>query len=356
MKSIADYVALEPQYYQHVLDNYQELFQKTAELQKRKALHSIVLFATGSSSNAAFGARPFMSQILQMPVFVEEPSMAANYLINKDPHTLYVAISQGGHSYSIINLVKQFEEQQQIIYALTSDTTSPLYQISEHVLSMGMPVEQMPYVSAGYSVTILDLMLLALAIAQNLQLITASQIKAYQDQIQTIITALPQVISHSQDWVEQQAAAFQQAQRVIFIGYGATYGTAREGETKLTETAHLSAWGKELEEYMHGPYIGLHEPDYIVFIEPQGKLEPRARALKQFLQDHVQHLYTIFANKDEADISTNLNLHVDSDELLASLFMTIPIHLLSYQVSQLQGHDLESSTYPEFDEITKSKI
>ena len=62
-----------------------------------------------------------------------------------------------------------------------------------------------------------------------------------------------------------------------------------------------------------------------------------------------------------ANCSNNLKeedlcLNVDIDELYASLFMTVPIHLLSYQVSRLKGHNLEKSTYPEFDEITSSKI
>ncbi|MCX8712581.1 SIS domain-containing protein [Gilliamella sp. B3464] len=356
MKSIADYVALEPEYYQHILDNYQTLFANIIDLSQIKQLNAIVIFATGSSANAAYSARPFMSKILNVPVYIEDPSIAANYSYYNDPNNLYFAISQGGESYSTIHLVKQFVENNQTIYSLTSNPSSPLYKVSNHILSMGMPIEEMPYVSAGYSVTILDLMLIALAISQKLARINAQQFESYFTQIQKITQLLPQAILQSQAWVAKHQDQFNQTNRVIFIGYGATYGIAREGETKFTETVRNTAFGKELEEYMHGPYLGLHRDDYIVFIEPQGRLMDRAELLKQFLKQYVQNIATIYAHDTKTPKTADLCLNIDCDELLSSLFMTIPIHLLSYQVSQLKGHNLEKSTYPEFDEITKSKI
>lgn len=356
MKSIADYVALEPEYYQNILDNYQTLFTQHIDLSKIKQLNSIVIFATGSSSNAAYGARSLMSKILKVPVYIEDPSIAANYLHYSDPNTLYFAISQGGESYSTIHLVEEFIKSNQTIYTLTSNPNSPLYKVSNHVLSMGIPIEEMPYVSAGYSVTILDLILISLVIAQKNGNLNEQQFNSYLDQLQKVTHLLPKVIEQSQMWVNQYQNQFYHAKRVIFIGYGATYGVAREGETKFTETVRNTAFGKELEEYMHGPYLGLHEDDHIVFLEPHGQLAQRANLLKVFLDKYVKNVSTIYANNSNNLKEEDLCLNVDIDELYASLFMTVPVHLLSYQVSRLKGHNLEKSTYPEFDEITSSKI
>ena len=356
MKSIADYVALEPEYYQNILDNYQTLFTQHIDLSKIKQLNSIVIFATGSSSNAAYGARSLMSKILKVPVYIEDPSIAANYLHYSDPNTLYFAISQGGESYSTIHLVEEFIKSNQTIYTLTSNPNSPLYKVSNHVLSMGIPIEEMPYVSAGYSVTILDLILISLVIAQKNGNLNEQQFNSYLDQLQKVTHLLPKVIEQSQMWVNQYQNQFYHAKRVIFIGYGATYGVAREGETKFTETVRNTAFGKELEEYMHGPYLGLHEDDHIVFLEPHGQLAQRANLLKVFLDKYVKNVSTIYANNSNNLKEEDLCLNVDIDELYTSLFMTVPVHLLSYQVSRLKGHNLEKSTYPEFDEITSSKI
>ena len=52
----------------------------------------------------------------------------------------------------------------------------------------------------------------------------------------------------------------------------------------------------------------------------------------------------------------DLSLEVEADELFAALYMTIPVHLLAYRLSKEKGHDLEHSAYPDFDQITSSKI
>ncbi|BDR60127.1 SIS domain-containing protein [Lactobacillus xylocopicola] len=356
MKSIEDYVKLEPQYYRYVLANYQELFvQKFAELDTSK-IDNVVIYATGSSANAAYGALPLMSKVLGMPVQIEEPSIAENYLLKVKQNTLCIAISQGGHSYSVVKLIERLQATGHAVFTLTSELTSPVARVSQNVLTMGMPVEEMPYVSAGYSIEILDLMIIALTIAQKEQRLTTKEFNQYLAELRTIAQNLPDVIRRASEWVARQLPSFVTAKRLMFIGYGAAYGVSREGETKTTEAVRISSWGKELEEYMHGPYLGLTADDFIICLEPNGKLQKRADLLKQFLDKHVNNIYTIYANDARNKQGHDLSLGIETDELLTALFMTVPVHLLAYSLSKEHGHDLQHSAYPDFDEITSSKI
>jgi len=354
MKSIKDYVNLEQDFYNDVFEKKDQLFGNKFTSEKLNNISNIVIFATGSSSNAAYSALPFMSKTTGLPVYVEEPSIAANYLLNFNDDTLYLAITQGGHSYSIIDLVEKFEKNGKTIFTLTSDKDSPAYKVSDHVLSMGMPVEEMPYVSAGYSVTILDLMLISMQIGNALGNLSDKAESDYLADICGIIKKIPSVIEKSNQWIEKNIDVFKNTQRIVWVGYGATYGVAREGETKITETVRISSWGKELEEYMHGPYLGLHSDDTIVFLDPNGVLENRVERLQEFLDLHVNNVYTI--NSVNKKHEKDLDLDVTCDELLSSLYMTIPVHLLSFKLSELKGNNLEVSAYPEFDKITASKI
>lgn len=354
MKNIKDYVNLEHTFYQKIFKNREELYNGKFDKSTLKNVSNIVIFATGSSSNAAYSALPFMSKTTGLPIYVEEPSISANYLLNFNDDTLYLAISQGGHSYSIVNLVEKFEQNGKKIFTLTSDEEAPVYKVSDHVLSMGMPVEEMPYVSAGYSVTILDLMLISMEIGSVLGNLNKKQQEAYELEIEEIISSIPHVIDKSNKWIESNVSLFDKAKRIIWIGYGSTYGVAREGETKVTETVRISSWGKELEEYMHGPYLGLNSEDVIIFIDSNGLLEDRVNRLKEFLNSHVKNVLTI--NARNKGINKDLTLDIECDELLASLFMTIPIHLMSFELSQLKKNDLTVSAFPEFDKITASKI
>ena len=355
MKSIEDYVHLEPKYYEAVLQNYSDLFSNKLT-QLNKNFDNIVIYATGSSSNAAYGALPFMSNILKMPVKIEEPSIAENYLLHVSQNSLCIAISQGGHSYSVVKIIQPLQDAGNTVFALTSELDSPVGKVCHHVLDMGMPIEEMPYVSAGYSVEILDLMLLAMLIAQKTGKISSVEFTKLLSEIKNIVLKMPEVIMRASSWVENNISKFATAKRLVFIGYGAAYGVSREGETKTTEAVRISAWGKELEEYMHGPYLGLNLDDFIICLDPMGKLHDRMDLLKRFLNKHVKNVYTIYPGKDQSEAANDLSLGITTNELLTSLFMTVPIHLLAYKLSQVKKIDLQHSAYPDFDQITASKI
>ena len=355
MKSIEDYVHLEPKYYEAVLQNYSDLFSNKMT-QLNKNFDNVVIYATGSSSNAAYGALPFMSNILKMPVKIEEPSIAENYLLHVSQNSLCIAISQGGHSYSVVKIIQRLQDAGNTVFALTSELDSPVGKVCHHVLDMGMPIEEMPYVSAGYSVEILDLMLLAMLIAQKTGKISFVEFTKLLSEIKNIVLKMPEAINSASNWVENNISKFTTAKRLVFIGYGATYGVSREGETKTTEAVRINSWGKELEEYMHGPYLGLNPDDFIICLDPMGKLHDRMDLLKRFLNKHVKNVYTIYPGKDRCEAANDLSLGITTNELLTSLFMTVPIHLLAYKLSQVKKIDLQHSAYPDFDQITASKI
>ena len=356
MKSMQDYVELEPQFYQSVFENREELFKDFVDRAVQIDYKSVVIYATGSSSNAAFGARPFISKCLNVPVYVEEPSFNATYMLRPQKETLYIAISQGGHSYSTKHMIERLQADDMNVFVMTTDLNSPIGKIAKNHVDMGMPIEEMPYVTAGYSITILDLMLMALQLGAAKSSLSATEVSAYLDEIKTVLANLEEVVLRSKRWVERVKNKYLQANRMIFIGYGAAYGVAREGETKITETVRITAFGKELEEYMHGPYLGMHPTDSVIFIEPDGQLQERAIKLKHFLDRHGVDVTVISANGDDKRVIGKLGFNLNVDELLTPLFMTIPIHLLAFKLSALRENDLTQSAYPDFDEITGSKI
>ncbi|EMX4398311.1 SIS domain-containing protein [Listeria innocua] len=354
MKNMDYYIRSEQEVYENIIRNRKELLQDIIQM-KHADYEAIVIFATGSSSNAAFAAQLYMSAKLAIPVYVEEPSTAANYMLHLNKNTLYIAISQGGHSYSTIHLVEEIERQGGNVFTLTSDLTSPIAKAGTHTIDLGMGIEEMPYVTLGYSATILMLNLIALEMALLQAKITETTYQSEIAELQKITAHLPKAITQSEKWIEAHFNELMEAERIFFIGYGATYGVAREGETKVTETIRITSFGKELEEYMHGPYIGLSARDYIIFIEPHGLLENRADKLKQFLKGHIGKIRTIYANTG-GESTDDLLLGLNTAELLTPLFMTIPVHLLSFKISKEKGINLEVSAFPEFDQITKSKI
>lgn len=331
----------------HLLDPIQDL--------SLKACKGIVIYATGSSANAVNAAKPFMAKILNLPIFVSEPSLALSYDNQWQDNYIYIAVSQGGHSSSVINLVEQLQHENHQVWTLTSDLESPLAKISSNLLHLDMPIEEMPYVTAGYTATILYLYLFALKVAYKEKIISKKTYSSYLDELTKVVKQADSVIALSETWIKANFNDFELARRFVFIGYGAAYGVAKEAETKFTETLHLPAHGHELEEYMHGPYLGLNPNDILVLIDPCGQLSDRMKQLRIFLDKHMKRTYQISIGQSGQGCR-DLEFKLNCSEYFAPLLLTIPIHLLAYELSQAKGIDLTVSFYPDFDEITKSKI
>lgn len=352
MSSMLDYIKKEKEINLGILNN-PDLF-KNIQFNNTE-YRDIVIFATGSSSNAANSAHIFMQDVLGIPVYIKEPSISLNYESFWDKETLYLAISQGGHSSSTIEIVKYYQKNNMDIYVLTSDVNSPIAKISNKVIDLNMGIETMPYVTAGYTATILVLWLFSIELAFSNNNITQSAKKNSYDEIKKVITSADDVIVKTDEWYNKNREEIISKKRFVFIGYGACYGTALEAETKFTETIHLPAHGHELEEYMHGPYLGLNKDDFLVLIDSEGKLADRMNLLRVFLDKHMDKTYKFTSARSSNQIQ-DLCFDLMIQENLAPLVLTIPFHMISYYVSKEHGVNLFESYYPDFDVITKSKI
>ncbi|WP_026314302.1 SIS domain-containing protein [Allofustis seminis] len=353
MKTMLDYIKKEQEVHQSILEK--DLFENKLIDLNPKAPRNVVIYATGSSANAAYGAYILMQEVLDVPIYIKEPSLSLHYDPLVDDQTLILAISQGGHSYATIEMVKQLVKENRQVYVLTSDPDSPIAQVGAQVINLSMGIETMPYVTLGYTVTILVLWLMALTLAKKWQRIDDIQFAHYLEQIDRAIRQADMVIKSFDDWYSQHKQTLLAAKHFVFIGYGACYGIAREAETKLTETCHIPTHGHELEEYMHGPYLGLQKNDALFLLESCGTLKGRMNKLRIFLDRHIDQTYqiTIGASDRIQDLSLQLG---NLPENLAPLVMSIPIHMMSFYLSQMKGFNLHQSFYPEFDEITGSKV
>lgn len=350
MKNMLFYINQQHEVLSSIIQNYSRI-----QLRDQKQIENIIIYATGSSINAVYGAAPFMQQVLNIPVIIKEPSIALEEKLPPRENDVHIAVSQGGYSASTIELVKLFNQSNHSIYTLTSDINSPISQISHYVIDLMMGVEEMPYVTLGHSATILVLWLTALKLGILTRRIDQPTLKSYLKTLQEMVEEIPKIIKLSQKWIDKHMNSFDESKRFVFIGYGACYGVAREAETKITETVHLPTHGYELEAYMHGPYLGLHEDDCLILLDSNGVSSQRMKTLREFLDLHMKKTYAIHLSRESSQ-KQDLVLGVDLPEELSSILMIIPIHMMSYYLSQLKGIDLTTSLYPEFDQITGSKI
>lgn len=220
-----------------------------------KKTTNLLMLATGSSYNACLAAKPALESYGELTVDIQEPFHFAHYGKLSPSIDTVIAVSQSGKSASTVEAVKMIQKQEIPIIAVTNDVQSPLALEATQIIDLGAGIETVGFVTKGYSATVLQLLLLGLGIGISKNNISKEIEQNYMQQLQKIIDHLPVIIQKTEEFFDEYQSLFRLTQRFITIGYGPNWGTAKEAETKLTETIRVPSQGFELEAYMHGPYL-----------------------------------------------------------------------------------------------------
>lgn len=318
-----------------------------------KPVKRIMLLATGSSYNAALCARPYFEETFGILVDLKEPAYFTGYERIDPATSLVLAISQSGKSASVLAAIHKVQAAGLPVFCLTADPASAAAQAADGVLDLNTGIEQVGFVTRGFSATVLNLLLIALLIAESQGTLSRAAATAERDALHTLAAALPTVIEKSEAFIRQHRAAWLAASRYVAIGYGALLGVAKEAETKLTETVRLPASGVELEAYMHGPYLEANHTHILFFIEQQKN--NRLRALRDYMRPYVSEVFTITLERDEP-AETTLSLGIPSCHPFSTLQLIVPFQLLSFHLAALRGVDLNVRIFDDFDQVLKSKV
>lgn len=322
---------------------------------KGKRYRRIVVLSTGSSANAVYCAKYYLQDILKINVEIKMPSEFLIYENNIEKDVLYLAVTQGGRSYSTIEALKKAKRYELDVVTLTSDLNSPVCMFNDVVVDIGCGIEKVGYVTKGFSATVLTLMLMGLEFAFENKLIGESEYESRIFEIENCLNKISETIDKSLKWYQINKEEFMKSKKFVAIGHGPVYGVVKECETKFTETIRLPMNGHELEEYMHGPYLSLTKNDTIIFLEGNSKLQERQELLKNYIMPYAGNVFNI-SYKSNAVHSRDLYLNIECNEFLIPILLVIPIQIISYCLAEDLGNNLNKKIFEDFDEKLKSKL
>lgn len=314
-------------------------------------LKNILILATGSSINAALITKYFISDILNVNIEIKEPFNYYNYEKVNENINLVIAISQSGQSASTISALKYVKKYKNIpSIAITSNNMSIISKESNITLDLGIGIEQVGFVTKGFSATVLNLFLFGIILAKEKELISEEKKEFYLKELNTILENISKIILKTENFIKEKKEILLNTKRFIGIGYGACFGLVKEFETKFTETIRLPSQGFELEAYMHGPYLEANKEHIIFYFDNNGKLSERLLLLKDYMMPYIKQ--SIVIGIDDGDINLNLKIN----EHLAALLLIIPIQIMSYRIAEIKGINLNIKIFKDFDKVLKSKI
>lgn len=216
--------------------------------------HFALLAARGSSDNASTYGKYLLEGMAGMPTALAAPSLFTLY--RQPPqikHALVVGVSQSGQSADVVEVLHEARRQGAVTLAVTNTVGSPITYAADHVVLLGVGLEQA--LAATKTVTAQCVVYALLAVLLKSDKVIMKSLMTLSRHIEYVLNHESDIAALSTDWLS--------AGRAAIIGRGFCYGAVQETALKLKETCYLSAEPYSAADFQHGP-LAMIEAGYPV--------------------------------------------------------------------------------------------
>ncbi|WP_223672923.1 glutamine--fructose-6-phosphate transaminase (isomerizing) [Proteus terrae] len=316
-----------------------ELGPKAEEVLSK--VEHIQIVACGTSYNAGMVSRYWFESLAGIPCDVE---IASEYRYRKPAtrrNSLLITLSQSGETADTLAALRLSKELGYLSsLAICNVAGSSLVRESEFVLMTKAGAEIGVASTKAFTTQLTVLLMLVAYMGRIKGVLTLEQ------EVLTALHALPSRIESmlSKDKViEALAEDFSEKSHALFLGRGDQYPIAVEGALKLKEISYIHAEAYAAGELKHGPLALIDADMPVIIIAPNNELLEKLKSNIEEVRARGGLLY-VFADQD-AGFEENETMKLISlphvEELIAPIFYTVPLQLLSYHVALIKGTDVD---------------
>ncbi len=161
------------------------------------------------------------------------------------------------------------------------------------------------------------------------------------------LVSLPSIIENDlpawQERMNDIADEFSRSRDFLYLGRGANFPIALEGALKLKEISYIHAEGYAAGELKHGPIALIDREMPVLALAPPDSVY--AKLISNVEEVKARHGRMILVGSENdtrlAGISDYVIALPDTHEELTPILYSIPLQLLSYQIANLRGCDVD---------------
>ena len=252
----------QPEAIRRQIEQGREAAEAIATEIRRRAPHTLLIAARGSSDNAGRYAQYVFGVQNRRLVSLAAPSLFTLYRAPPDLRgTLVLGVSQSGRSPDIVAVLEEARRQNVYTVAITRDPRSPLAQAAEQCLLLHAGEEQAIAATKSYTCQLVALAMLSTALADD---------PIRWQELWNLPDAVQETLDMSSGLAEQ-AARFRQAERFIVIGRGYNFATAFEISLKIQEASYAMAEPYSAADFWHGPAAMVDRGLPVLLVAPSGE-------------------------------------------------------------------------------------
>ncbi|MDI9461850.1 MAG: SIS domain-containing protein [Clostridiales bacterium] len=351
------YIQEEASCTQELLTKRKSLAQPVIDRFLNRGVDRIFLFGAGSSRNAALIAQPFIEDILQVEATVCMPSRADTARRFSTEKSMLVLVSQGGYSTNTIDAAKQCGLDRRSIIAITENPSSPVAQ--EAGILIQLPWDSPEIVGAktkGVTCSAVVLMLAALELALAKGKIQQARYESIIAAFETFVTNHSENVRRVVGWVADNADEMKNMPALLILAQGAYLGAGMECALKLLETIYRPVTAYEFEEYLHGVgnSIGANN-NFLLALMPADSSAERMSRLVRFAEEKGSSCYTVLMNGDKPADQRQVSLISSGCDYVDSLNYLLPGQILSSDLSEVCGYNIDKNRFEDFASLMQTK-
>jgi len=320
--------------------NLSELGEKADDILSR--VQHIQIIACGTSYNSGMVARYWFEALAGMPCDVE---IASEFRYRKSavrPGSLIITLSQSGETADTLAALRLSKELGYLgSLAVCNVAGSSLVRESDLAL-MTKAGTEIGVASTKAFTTQLTVLLMLVARMGRLKGMAPQVEHDIVHALQALPARIEQMLSLDKT-IESLAEGFSDKHHALFLGRGDQYPIAMEGALKLKEISYIHAEAYAAGELKHGPLALIDADMPVIVIAPNNELLEKLKSNIEEVRARGGLLY-VFADQnagftDSEGMKIIQLPHVE--EIVAPIFYTVPLQLLSYYVALIKGTDVD---------------
>lgn len=239
----------QPDVLERIADNLANLDEAAAELRGR-GIRLIRMAAHGSSDNAAsYGVYAF-ALLAGLTAFRDSISLIVYFGAELDLHdSCLLALSQSGRTPDVVDYLEQGSRRGALTIAVTNDPASPLAAAADVAVPILAGEERAVAASKTYVAQVATLGLLAAHVA--------GRGERFAGALRATASVLRDWLPAAEKALAPLALEFAAVERMLVVGRGPAFATAREIALKLLETCRVAAASLTATDLAHGPVAAL---------------------------------------------------------------------------------------------------
>ncbi len=312
---------------------------KKLDLSKIKEIYIV---ACGTAYHAGLQGAYFFKKISGIKTEVD---IASEFRYSDpfiDESTLAIFISQSGETLDTLMAMKMAKEKGATTLAITNVLGSTISREADMVIYTLAGPEISVASTKAYTAQVTLFYLLALYFGEKKMLIDGNKYESYLDIIHMLSDQVKKVIDKKEQ-IRAIANKIKDKRNGFFIGRGIDDKCGREGSLKMKEITYIHTEAFSAGELKHGTIALIEEGTMVVAIATQEDMIEKI--ISNIKEVKARGAYVIALTKEKyknvADISDEIILIDDVEDILAPTVANISLQLLAYYTAVEKGLDVD---------------